>query len=148
MWPSNRTSWNAETGDVTFESTSGEIVELVDGDAVSFSGGGSSTQEGGLPPNEFLSSIEWASEPAISCVADTRWFVGDYVEPSTDGGADASSGEVPDKAAVEGTGAELITTFETDDEDPLWAVLDYWWYPEEEPRHFTYSTSDEPIAFE
>ena len=89
VWPSDRTSWNAETGDVTFESTSGEIVELVDGDTVSFGGGGTSEQEGGLPPDEFLASIDWVSEPAISCVTDTRWFVGDYVEPSADGGADA-----------------------------------------------------------
>ena len=33
------------------------------------------------------------------------------------------------------------------DGEPEWAVLDYWWYPDDEPRHFAFSTHDEPVGF-
>ena len=49
--------------------------------------------------------------------------------------------------AESSTGVVHETTFVLSDGEPLWAVLDYWWYPEDEPRHFTFSTHHEPVAF-
>ena len=47
---------------------------------VSFGGGGTSVEEGGRPAQDFLSEIDWVAEPDFSCVADTRWFIGDLIE--------------------------------------------------------------------
>ena len=49
--------------------------------------------------------------------------------------------------AVSDTGAELTVEFNLPDDEPRWAVVDYWWYPEEGPRRFTFNISDEPIYF-
>ena len=49
--------------------------------------------------------------------------------------------------AESGTGVLFETTFTTPPDEALWAVLESWWYPEEEPRQFTFSTHDEPVQF-
>jgi hypothetical protein len=49
--------------------------------------------------------------------------------------------------ATSNTGAELTVEFSTEVGQPRWAVVDYWWYPEEGPRAFTFGISDEPLAF-
>ncbi len=49
--------------------------------------------------------------------------------------------------AVSDTGVVFDTTVTIESDTPLWAVLDYWWYPDDESRHFTFSTSTEPMAF-
>ena len=49
--------------------------------------------------------------------------------------------------AESSTGVVLETTFVLSDGEPLWAVLDYWWYPGEGARLFTFSTHEEPVAF-
>lgn len=49
--------------------------------------------------------------------------------------------------AISSTGAEFTTEFTLPADEARWAVLDYWFYPEEEPRRFTFDISDEPIGF-
>ena len=49
--------------------------------------------------------------------------------------------------AISDTGAELIVDFTLPDGEPRWAVVDYWYYPEEDPRNFTFDISDQPIGF-
>ncbi|MBK5268199.1 MAG: hypothetical protein JJE47_12270 [Acidimicrobiia bacterium] len=49
--------------------------------------------------------------------------------------------------AESGMGVLFETTFTTPADEALWAVLEYWWYPEEEARYFTFSTHDEPVEF-
>jgi hypothetical protein len=46
------------------------------------------------------------------------------------------------------TGAELRVEFTTRAGEPRWAVVDYWWYPDDVPRSFTFDIHDEPIAFQ
>lgn len=49
--------------------------------------------------------------------------------------------------AVSSTGAQLTTTFMTPDGEPRWAVVDYWFHPDDDPRKFTFQISDKPIGF-
>jgi hypothetical protein len=46
------------------------------------------------------------------------------------------------------TGAELSVEFTTRAREPRWAVVAYWWYPDDIPRSFTFDIHDEPIAFQ
>ncbi len=41
---------------------------------------------------------------------------------------------------------ELTETIDVPDE--RWAVLDFWFYPEEEPERFTFSIHDRPVGFD
>ena len=75
IWPADRTGWDAESETITFESTTGEVVILGDGDHVALGGGGSSVEEDGLSAGEFVAGLDWVSLPAPECVVDTRWFV-------------------------------------------------------------------------
>lgn len=49
--------------------------------------------------------------------------------------------------ATSNTGAQLTVEFTTKAGQPRWAVVDYWWYPKDGPRKFTFDIHDEPIAF-
>jgi hypothetical protein len=49
--------------------------------------------------------------------------------------------------AMSNTGAELTVEFTTKTGQPRWAVVNYWWYPGDGPRKFTFDISDEPIGF-
>jgi hypothetical protein len=49
--------------------------------------------------------------------------------------------------ATSNTGAELTVEFTTEAGQPRWAVVDYWRYPEDFPREFTFEIRDEPIGF-
>jgi hypothetical protein len=49
--------------------------------------------------------------------------------------------------ATSNTGAELTVEFATKAGQPRWAVVNYWWYPGDGPREFTFDISDEPIGF-
>lgn len=49
--------------------------------------------------------------------------------------------------ATSNTGAQLTVEFTTKAGQPRWTVVDYWWYPEDGPRKFTFDIHDEPIAF-
>lgn len=49
--------------------------------------------------------------------------------------------------AVSNTGAEFTVEFTLVEGQPRWAVVDYWYYPDDGPRKFTFRISDEPIAF-
>ena len=84
VWPAHRTRWNPDSRTITFETGDGQAVTLADGDEVTFGGGGSSFEEDGLSGEDFVARIEWVSEPAPSCVMDTRWFVGEVVDPPSD----------------------------------------------------------------
>lgn len=86
VWPADRTTWNDEEKSIEFLQSSGESIHLAHGDQVRISGGGSSVDEGGLEADDWLASIQWTSEPPGPCVKDTRWFVGDLLNPdrSTD----------------------------------------------------------------
>jgi hypothetical protein len=80
VWPADRTTWMPETGTISFERNDGQTVPLADGDEVTFGGGGSSVDEGGMEAEDWVASLEWVSEPPSACVTDTRWSIGDAVE--------------------------------------------------------------------
>jgi len=50
-------------------------------------------------------------------------------------------------SAVSDTGAEYTVDFVVPAAEPRWAVVDYWWYPEQGARQFTFDISDKPIGF-
>jgi hypothetical protein len=50
--------------------------------------------------------------------------------------------------ATSSTGAEFSADFNLPEDEPRWAVIDYWYYPEEGPRRFTFDISDVPLAFD
>ena len=51
-------------------------------------------------------------------------------------------------SATSDTGATFEATFTLPPDEPLWMVVDYWYYPDDaEGRHFTFRESDEPIYF-
>ena len=50
--------------------------------------------------------------------------------------------------ATSNTGAKLTEEFTTTAGQPRWAVVDYWWYPGDGPREFTFRISDEPLGFD
>jgi hypothetical protein len=79
VWPEEATDWEPDSATISYGSGR-ERVKLAGGDEVSFGGGGSSVQEDGLKAAEWMRSVKWVSQPASSCVTDTRWFVGDLVE--------------------------------------------------------------------
>lgn len=76
VWGAGQVTWNADERSVTIEDADGTVT-VADGDEVRLSGGGSSVEEGGDPSEEWAAGIDWTSEPAPSCLTDTRWFVGD-----------------------------------------------------------------------
>lgn len=81
LWPADRTSWDAEKRRVIFdEDANGSTTTIGNGDKVSLGGGGSSVDEGGVPSDTFMDSVEWAASPNPSCVTDVRWAVGSVVE--------------------------------------------------------------------
>jgi hypothetical protein len=80
VWPADRTTWTPETRTISFERTDGQAVLLADGNEVTFGGGGSSVDEGGMEPEDWVAAIEWVSEPPSACVTDTRWSIGDLVD--------------------------------------------------------------------
>lgn len=49
--------------------------------------------------------------------------------------------------AASSTGAEFTTDFTIPEGESRWAVLDYWFDPDEDPRNFTFHISDKPIGF-
>lgn len=77
VWPEQRTSWRPETTSIEFLTRDQQKVELRDGDAVSVTGAGDSSSEGGLPGDEWMSSIDWVSAPRADCPLDSRVLVGD-----------------------------------------------------------------------
>ena len=49
--------------------------------------------------------------------------------------------------AISDTGAAFTTGLVIPESEPHWAVVDYWLYPDEDPRNSTFHLSDEPIGF-
>ncbi len=80
VWPADRTIWSPDVSTVSFLLGAGQWATFADGDRVTFGGGGSSTDEGGLADDDWVAGIVWVSEPDAACVTDTRWFVGAVVE--------------------------------------------------------------------
>lgn len=79
VWPAEGTSWNSDTRTIEYDDGQ-ERVELSDGDRVAFGGGGSSTEEDGLRPSEWVDSVDWISRPDASCPMEVRWFIGELSE--------------------------------------------------------------------
>lgn len=79
VWPQGRTTWDNQEAAVLFVGPSGEQGTFRDGDAATFSGGGSSTDEDGTTAEDFLASVVWISEPNRNCLVDNRWFISDLV---------------------------------------------------------------------
>jgi hypothetical protein len=75
VWPAHRTRWDAEAQRIIFQIPSGEVVQLRDGQAVRFGGGGFEVPEasGGTRPDLVV-------PPDPSCEASTWWYVGDVEE--------------------------------------------------------------------
>ncbi len=80
IWPDKRTGWHEDAREVTFQNRDGREATLRDGDEVSFSGGGDSVSEGGLPGDEWVKTIDWVAEPDPSCPLDARWTVNEVVD--------------------------------------------------------------------
>lgn len=49
--------------------------------------------------------------------------------------------------AVSSTGVEMTSEFTLPEGESRWAVVDYWYYPDEGPRKFSVHISDEPVGF-
>ena len=49
--------------------------------------------------------------------------------------------------AVSNTGVELTVDFNIPEEEPRWAVVGYWWYPDEGPRKITFNIHDQQVFF-
>jgi hypothetical protein len=78
VWPSDRTTWNAETRTITLRRLlTAETVELREGDQIEFGGGGSSVVEGGLSGDEWAAGFDWVAPPVPECVTDVRWVLSD-----------------------------------------------------------------------
>jgi hypothetical protein len=45
------------------------------------------------------------------------------------------------------TEATIDQTFNLPEGATRWAVLDYWYYPGDSPRSFTFEVHDEPVGF-
>jgi hypothetical protein len=75
VWHAPRTGWKAETREITFQNRDGTAFSFRDGIQVSFGGGGDSTAEGGVSPEDWLASIDWVSAPDPDCPLEVRWFV-------------------------------------------------------------------------
>ena len=100
VWPADRTSWDPVNEVVSIESLEGTTVELRDGDSVTFGGGGSSAAEGGQSAGEFLASVSWISEPELSCVTETRWFIGEVVDEAVLGSTQSTTPAGPGELVV------------------------------------------------
>ena len=72
-WPSGATTWNPDTGTISYGND--EITELSDGDQVTFSGGF----------EDASTNVEWVVEPDSSCPGEGAFFVGDVTEGSETG---------------------------------------------------------------
>jgi hypothetical protein len=90
VWPEDQTEWDSQTNTVRYDAGDGFIATLGGGDTVSFGGGGSSEAEGGMTAESFLESVNWVARPDNQCVADTRWFVGEFVDTTGAGRVDDS----------------------------------------------------------
>lgn len=67
-WPSEATTWNPDTGTISYGDNG--TNELSDGDHVTFSGGF----------KDASSNVEWVVEPDPSCPGEGAFFVGDLSE--------------------------------------------------------------------
>ncbi len=79
VWPGDRASWDPDTRTIAFQAGDG-VVTLADGDEVTFGGGGSSADEGGLRSEDWVATVPWVSEPDPACLRDIRWFIGELVD--------------------------------------------------------------------
>jgi hypothetical protein len=79
-WPSDRTAWDPATATIVFRRENGDLVRMRNGDQIVMGGGGSSEREDGLTGPEWARRLNWVVPPALECLTDTRWEVGD-VEP-------------------------------------------------------------------
>ena len=82
VWHASRTSWNPAAREVVFVNRDGRTITLRDGSHVTFSGGGASTAEGGLPGARWIEETTWVSRPDAACPSDSRWFVNEIVAAS------------------------------------------------------------------
>jgi hypothetical protein len=77
VWPSDRTTWDATTGEVSFRRPDGHITSVRNGQDVVLGGGGSSEAEDGPSDEEWIGQLDWLASPAPDCMVETRWLVSD-----------------------------------------------------------------------
>ncbi len=75
VWPADKTEWDSKQAAIRFRNRDGSGVVLRNGDEASFTGGGSSVDEGGGSGGEWIQRIPWMARPAASCQLDSRWDV-------------------------------------------------------------------------
>jgi hypothetical protein len=75
IWHADRTRWDSDRETITFVSIRGEEVTVGNGDYVVLGGGGWSTEEDGVEPQEWAETIDWVQGPADECLTDVRWAV-------------------------------------------------------------------------
>jgi hypothetical protein len=67
VWLSDRTKWNAATGEISFQRPDGAIASVRDGQEVVLGGGATSL------------ALDWVASPALACASETRWLVSDVM---------------------------------------------------------------------
>lgn len=77
VWPGDRTIWDEVSRTITVRSLGGVPVLVADGSVLTFTGGGSSIDEDGLPVDAWLESLDWQARPDGSCPMESRWLVGE-----------------------------------------------------------------------
>ena len=76
VWPADRTTWDAESGTVTFANFDGGTASAGDGTRVVLGGGGDSNDEAGTTTEDWLAGMTWVAPPDATCPLDARWWVG------------------------------------------------------------------------
>lgn len=76
VWPADRARWN-DDGTISFATIHGGEITLTSGDYVVMGGGGSSTEEDGMIPQERVDTVPWVHRPSEACLVDGWWFISD-----------------------------------------------------------------------
>jgi hypothetical protein len=79
VWYDERTTWNVEEREIVLQNRDGGRVTIRDGDEFTFSGGGGSLAESGIPGDEWIADTDWVSKPDPDCPNDSHWFVNEIV---------------------------------------------------------------------
>jgi hypothetical protein len=141
-WQAETITGNPVEGEIVFVAVQSEL-RLRDGDRV--------TAVGQLVPDS--DQVAWRRAPAAECRGEGALLVADVTEVVSESGeARIDAGPIGGGKAS-GTGSDLELECppgveEADTEWFRWAVIDYWYYPEEGSRRFTFDISDVPLAFD
>ena len=81
LWPADQTSWSAETNEIQFRRSNGDVIKRGDGQPVVMAGGSFDMTVDGPNGEKVPREVSWVAEPDAACAAEPRWLVSD-VEPT------------------------------------------------------------------